>query len=151
MTEQLNAPTDSLKLRRIFKASRERVFEAWTQPHFIRQWLGGESSQPLKAEIDLRTGGQYRIQIHPQGRQPFWVIGTYHEVIVPEKLVFSWLFEGNSPETNETLVTVEFNELHGETEVILFHQKFQEIEFRDLNQMGWTSCLESLATLLETS
>jgi len=46
----------------------------------------------------------------------------------------------------ETLVTVEFRDQRGETEVILTHERFRNAEERDRHQQGWSGCLERLET-----
>jgi len=66
-------------------------------------------------------------------------------VVPPEKLVYTWVWEPNVPETQirsgsgpeglvapgETLVTVEFHDVDGQTEVVLTHQFFADQEMRD--------------------
>ena len=41
----------------------------------------------------------------------------------------------------ETLVTVEFNEVDGGTEVVLVHEGFPATEARDGHEEGWGACM----------
>ena len=50
---------------------------------------------------------------------------------------------------SETLVTVEFRDLGGRTEVVLTHEFFPDINMRDQHSEGWAGCLEQLATFVE--
>ncbi len=47
----------------------------------------------------------------------------------------------------ETLVTVEFNDLDGSTEVVLTHELFPNAEAKSSHEEGWTSCLNRLERL----
>jgi len=99
------------------------------------------------AEVDLRTGGHYRIAMQPpDAGEPSIAHGTYREVMPPERLVCTWQWEGE--ETGETLVTVEFHGLGGETEIVLLHEQFPAPDTRDRHNEGWISCLEHLAQAL---
>ena len=139
-------PDTSLTVRRTFAAARERVFRAWTDPAALRGWYCPLELSVAAAEVDLRVGGAYRIAMQPPQGDPHVVVGTYREIAPPERLVFTWRWEGGAME--ETLVTVEFHDLNGRTEVVLVHELFPAPETRDLHLEGWTSCLDHLATYL---
>ena len=61
-TFQLTTPTDlEIVMTRVFDAPRKLVFEAWTTPKYLPQWmLGPEGWTMPVCEIDLRTGGAWR-------------------------------------------------------------------------------------------
>jgi uncharacterized protein YndB with AHSA1/START domain len=44
----------------------------------------------------------------------------------------------------ETLVTVEFNDLGGSTEVVINHERFPNVEAKQGHEDGWNSCLNKL-------
>jgi uncharacterized protein YndB with AHSA1/START domain len=138
----------TLSLRRTFKAPRERVFRAWTDPDELRKWWGPEGYVTPSAEVDLRVGGKYRLGMRklPDG-DIFYLSGIYREVRPPERLVYTWRWEAK-PELGETLVTVEFREVGGSTEVILTHEFFPTPQARDDHNRGWSGCLDRLAKLL---
>ena len=79
------------------------------------------------------------------------VAGIYREIQSPEKLVFTWAWEsgggcgGSEGQGSiETLVTVELIKKGSETEVILTHERFPNVESRDKHNEGWTGCLSRL-------
>jgi uncharacterized protein YndB with AHSA1/START domain len=112
-----------LRVQRDFPAPRARVFAAFTTPELVCKWLGGTEIHSPHAEIDLRVGGHYRITMQPPNRDPFYIVGIYQEIIIPEKLVYTWSFEGGDVTVQDTLVTVEFREHGNHTEVILLHER----------------------------
>jgi uncharacterized protein YndB with AHSA1/START domain len=68
-------------------------------------------------------------------------------------LVYTWNWEGKACEgsealTGETLVTVEFRNLGGSTEVVLTHEFFPNEKARDAHNMGWNGCLDHLEKVL---
>ncbi len=135
----------SLEIKRTFKAPREAVFRAWTDPERIKQWFSPEGYENPGAEIDLRVGGRYRIAMRrvPDG-EVFYVAGEYLEVIAPERLTFTWQWERDPVPKVETRVTVEFRETVDGTEVTLIHELFPAADLRDRHNEGWTSCLTKL-------
>ncbi len=139
---------DTVNLRRIFKAPREKVFRAWTDPEELKKWWGPEGYTTPSAEVDLRVGGKYRLGMRklPDG-QIFYLSGIYREVRPPERLVYTWRWEAQ-PEHGETLVTVEFRQMGDSTEVVLTHERFPTEKARDDHNRGWTGCLDRLAKLL---
>lgn len=148
MASQEPDPETTLHLRRTFAAPREKVFRAWTDPEELKTWWGPAGYATPMAEVDLRVGGKYRLGMRklPDG-EIFYLSGTYREVRPPEKLVYTWSWEGE-PELRETLVTVEFQEMGHSTEVILTHEFFPSQKVRDDHNKGWTSCLDRLARAL---
>ena len=138
----------ALRLTRTFAAPRERVFRAWTEPEELKRWWGPDGYATPSAEVDLRVGGAYRFGMRklPDG-EVFYLAGTFREVRPPERLVYTWVWEGN-PERGETLVTVEFRERGKATEVRLTHELFPTAKTRDDHEKGWSSCLGKLAKAL---
>ncbi|MFQ5797101.1 MAG: SRPBCC domain-containing protein [Bacteroidota bacterium] len=142
----------SLQLKRTFAAPRERLFRAWTEPAALKKWFAptDEYSMPI-AQVDLRIGGNYRFGMKPPNTDvPHVAFGTFREIRVPEKLVFTWSWENPDSNIGETLVTVEFRDLGGSTEIILTHDLFPDEKSRDDHNKGWTGCLGRLAKLVST-
>ena len=165
MTQTEAVSETTMRITRKLAAPRELVFKAWTEPEFLLKWWAAhpDFTTPI-AEVDLRVGGKYRLGMLPPGQdQPHVIGGIYREVSPPEKLVYTWVWEPQIPETQirsgsgpevlvapgETLVTVEFHDVDGQTEVVLTHQFFADQEMRDKHSQGWNGCLEQLATLVE--
>ena len=148
MFKQLFDPT-RLELRYRFKATRERVFRAWTEPELIKKWFqAGTGFITTIAEVDLRIGGRFRIgMLAPQSDIASVATGIYRQIQQPEKLVFTWSWEHEHGV--ETLVTVELLDLGDQTELVLIHENFSGQEARDQHLQGWAGCLDSLTRFLE--
>jgi uncharacterized protein YndB with AHSA1/START domain len=144
-------PTPVLEMRRRIRTSREKAFEAWTDPGQLRQWFAvAEGFTTPIAEVDLRVGGRYRLGMKAPGENPLLVVGgMYREILPPERLVFTWQWESADPDEPQTVVTVEFNEAAGVTEIVLKHELFTGVPQRDKHGEGWAGCLANLQRLLE--
>jgi uncharacterized protein YndB with AHSA1/START domain len=137
-----------LRVSRRIAAPREKVFDAWTNPEVVRRWWGTEQHENAGVEVDAREGGRYRLSMRDTGsNEVHTVVGEYTEVRRPERIVFTWRWEGDPgpPIGNEeTRVEVEFVEDGDGTEVVLTHSGFGSAESRGMHEHGWAAVLANL-------
>lgn len=134
-------PAHAVSIKRKFKAAREKVFRAWTQPEALRRWWCPAGWQPGRIELDLRTGGEYRIEMRMNGGRAVRVRGTFLRVDAPEKLVYTWRWEGIWEWMPETKVTVEFRSVEGGTELSLVHEEFDSgVMFAECRNLWRAAC-----------
>jgi uncharacterized protein YndB with AHSA1/START domain len=86
---EIDRGTHTIRLTRLFDASRTQIFEAWTKPEQVTCWWDAAGDPLALCEIDLRTGGAFRFVSKSQPGMPF--AGTYHEITPPGRLVFEAL------------------------------------------------------------
>jgi len=145
-TTAMPSTETTLIMKRTLAVSRERVFDAWTTPAQLKQWFfaSDEYISPL-AEVDLKVGGRFRMAMkHATKAKEHVATGLYREIKRPEKLVFSWEWEGE-PENGQTVVTVELRDVSGATEMMFKQEFFPNKGRRDEHEGGWTGCFENLA------
>lgn len=142
-----------VELRRVIRASRERVFQAWTKPESLGCWFGPGAIRMERAVMDVRTGGKYRIELrgtadgNPEHRdREVSVEGQYIAVIPNEMIRFTWKPKWNPGEESE--VTVKLRDVEGGTELVLTHERFATLESRNGHSQGWTSSLNKLEAYL---
>lgn len=77
-------------VRHRFKASPERVFDAFFDPGAVKYWLLTVNEETgLKAvHIDFRVGGQY-VLIDERGGRDVVSTGAFYEIARPSRLEFS--------------------------------------------------------------
>lgn len=78
-----------LVLERVFNAPRELVFQAFTEPERLRRWWGPTGFTSPRCEVDLRPGGALRIDMRAPNGAVHPMTGVFHEIVLPERLVFS--------------------------------------------------------------
>ncbi len=89
--ERLSAT--EVRIERLFDAPRELVWEAYTDPECMAQWLGPRSVEIIVDEVDMRPGGSYRYRALREG-QEWKFFGEFREVEPPGLLVSTFAFEG---------------------------------------------------------
>src|SRR5579862_9454229 len=108
----------AIVITRVFDAPRRMVFDAFTKPELVPQWLIGPpgSSMPI-CEIDLRVGGAYRYVLTGPGYPEMTIRGVFREVLAPERVVVTESFEPAWYE-GENINTTTFVEAAGMTTVM---------------------------------
>jgi uncharacterized protein YndB with AHSA1/START domain len=135
----------AFEIRRRFRSPRERVFQAWTQPEALRNWWFPSGWVPEAIELDLRVGGAYSVCMRRVGiGDRVSVHGYFLEVRPPERLKFTWRWVGAFAQMPETVVTVEFSEFAGGTDLTLRHENFADREVGRQHRSGWIAACARL-------
>lgn len=141
---------EPLVIRRTLQAEPQRVFRAWTDPAAMRRWFCPDPSWEVPiAEIDLQPGGRYRIAMqNPEEEVPHVVTGVYREITPPERLIFTWRWESWRASHQDSVVTLEFHDRGGETELVLTHELLPDANAVREHGEGWQGCLARLEAYL---
>jgi uncharacterized protein YndB with AHSA1/START domain len=139
----------SLTLTRRLNATCERVYAAWADAEKLAQWFGPAQVKPgtVKADMDVRVGGRYRISFENGKGEYFEVGGVYREVVPNQRLVFSWAWH-STPE-RESLVTVQLKPDGAGTLLTFHHEQFFDQTARDNHERGWIELLGKLEHYLD--
>jgi uncharacterized protein YndB with AHSA1/START domain len=127
----ITLPSDcEIAMTRDFDAPRTLVWEMFTKPEHIRQWWGCKHLEVTVCEVDFRVGGEYRyIGKMPDGNLcPFK--GVHHEIVYPEKIVFTEIFDVDMAREHPALITTTFTERDGKTTMHLL-ARYDSKETRD--------------------
>jgi uncharacterized protein YndB with AHSA1/START domain len=120
--------THEIIITRDFDAPRELVFKAFTDPKLVAKWWGLNESTTVVDKMEVKTGGIWRyVQRYADGRE-YGFYGVYHQISAPERLVYTFEFEGMPGHVLlETITLVEHN---GKTKII-DASVFQSVADRD--------------------
>jgi uncharacterized protein YndB with AHSA1/START domain len=142
-------------MTRTFNAPRRLVFDAFTKPELVRQWLLGPSGWTMPVcEIDLRVGGKYRyVWRHIKNGNEMGMGGVYREVIPPECIVSTEKFD-ESWYPGEAVGTIVLTEQFGTTTVtqtVLYDShEAREAVLKSPMEQGLNAGYNRLAELLES-
>jgi uncharacterized protein YndB with AHSA1/START domain len=155
---------NELTITRVFDASREKVWKAWTAPEEVKKWWGPKNFTSPVSKIDLRVGGKYLHCMRGPDGKDYWSTGVYREIVPMERLVVTDSFadeKGNVVPAShygitgdfplELLVTVTFEELGNKTKMLLRHEGIPEGMMRELTETGWSESFDKLAEHVVTS
>jgi uncharacterized protein YndB with AHSA1/START domain len=150
MSDATQPDRDALRIERTFNAPARAVFDAWTSAEVLRRWwpAGSDWETPV-AEVDPRVGGGLRLVMRSPDGEEFGGSGEYIEITRPERLAFTWTWDGHEGHEGTQLVEVEFGELEdGTTSVVLTNRGLPDEESRRSHREGWDASFDNLDRVL---
>jgi uncharacterized protein YndB with AHSA1/START domain len=126
----LTTPSDrEIVMTRVFDAPRDLVFEAHTSCEHLSHWWGPRRFEIASCEVDFRPGGKWRI-VHrgADGEEEHGFRGEYREIVRPERIV--WTFEWEGMPGHISLETLTLEDHDGKTTVTAT-SLFDSVEDRD--------------------
>ena len=149
-TTGVGATDGELTITRVFDAPREHVWKEWTEPERFADWYGGSEAEVPVASVsmDVRVGGAWRATMFagPGRREIAWK-GEYHEVVPPERLVFT-VTDRPDDDARELVIVVLADLGDGRTEMH-FEQRGQlPTEVYERAGQGWSTFFDRMAERL---
>lgn len=103
-----------VRITRIFDAPRDLVFDAYTDAEQVPLWWGPRDLETIVDELDARPGGAWRFLNRRAGDPTeYGFHGFYHDVTRPERLVYTFEFEGTPGHV--LMETVTLDDVDGKT------------------------------------
>ena len=128
-TLTLTLPSDrEIVMTRIFDAPRELVFEAHSSCEHLTKWWGPRRYEIATCEVDFRPGGKWRMVHRGQEGAEFGFRGEYREIVRPERIVWTFEWEGMPGHISVEALTLE--DLDGKTRLTTT-SVFDSVEDRD--------------------
>ena len=144
MTDHADVPGQVLRIEREMPAPRPFVFALWRTPALLAPWWGPEGHRLKTCEIDFRPGGAWRFNM-VKGADSHWTHGIYHEIVAPERLVFSYNFEAYDI---SSIVSVRFSDAGARTAMRFVQTGFPSAEHSEGHGWGWRSTFSILEKAL---
>lgn len=92
-TATITTPAErEIRIERVFDATRDRVWKAFTDPALVAQWWG-RGNKLIVERMEVERGGHWRFVEHSaEGIHGFE--GRYREVTPPERIVHTFEWDG---------------------------------------------------------
>jgi uncharacterized protein YndB with AHSA1/START domain len=154
-------------IHRELDAPREKVFDVWTDPQHVVQWLAPKGLNMVFIEADIRTGGK---SFYRMGNESFMMYGraAYQQVIRPQTVIYTQQFcdkDGKvarhpmSPTWPETMLTqINFTALEAKRTLVTVRSELSGavtpeemdtfVQGRSSMTQGWTGSCDMLETYL---
>jgi len=113
-----------LVVRRTFDAPPSTVFKAWSQADLFRRWWvpKGAPMELVACDMDVRTGGKYRLEFAAGGRNMAFH-GKYLDVVPDSRIVWT----NDEGDEEGAVTTVTFEDQSGKT-LLTFHELYPTTE-----------------------
>lgn len=137
----------SLLFERIIPASPAEVFEAWTQPGIIRQWLAPGENHVIEAHTDVRVGGAFLIKSAAPDGVVHTIRGVYRELQPAQRIAMTWSYSGPVELLchMETLLEIDLSETaDGSTAMTVRQSHIASRDAADAYAGGWPTCFDKL-------
>ena len=114
-----------LVVTRTFEAPPSLIYKAWSQAELFQRWWVPKSVSGVSlvaCEMDVRTGGKYRLEFSAGGPDTMAFYGKYLEVVPNERIVWT-----NDEGEEGAVTTVTFEDQGGKT-LLTFHEAYPSEE-----------------------
>ena len=138
-----------VKLHRVFTASPEKIFNAFTDADAMASWLPPYGFVCRVHSMDFKVGGTYKMSFknfttgtsHSFG-------GQYLEIVTNELIRYSDQFDDpNLP--GQMITTIELKEVSCGTELFATQEGIPDVIPVEMCYLGWQESLDKLKRLVE--
>ncbi len=146
----------TITIKRQFNLPLNTVWKAWTEVESCKKWWGPKEYTCTSCAIDFKVGGKNLSAMKSPDGKEIWSTGTYKEIIPMKKIVVTDSFADKSgnivPASQynmpgewpmELMLTLEFEEVSGNTNMTLHHAGLPADMANDCVK-GWQSSFDKL-------
>lgn len=154
----------NMNLTRVFQASAEQVWKAWSDPEQVKRWWGPSGFTAPVARMDFREGGTSLVCMRaPQefGGQDLYNSWTYRKIDPLQRIEFIQHFtdeKGNRIAPTdaglpaeipfEVLHVITFNALsENMTELTVTEYGYPSEQITEISKAGMDQCLDKMAAI----
>jgi uncharacterized protein YndB with AHSA1/START domain len=141
----------TLRLKRVIKASPEKVYKAFLDPDALAAWLPPNGFMAKMHAFDGRVGGRFRMSFYTATRS--WSNtfgGEYLELVPNKRIVHTDKFETDDPSMQgEMRVTITLTPVAGGTLLEIEQAGIPAGPAASGAPYGWSQSLDKLAQLVE--
>ncbi len=144
----------SLTLVRRIAARTSIVFEAITTAEGVAAWFGPDDLPVVRAEMDARVGGAYRVHFRTLDGRDHEACGEFLEVVPSRRIVMSWRWAsgGELDESGRTSrVEIELTPIGDGTELTFAHADLSSEASEKSHAGGWAGALDKLVRHVENA
>jgi uncharacterized protein YndB with AHSA1/START domain len=143
------ASANTVRLHRVLRATPEKVYRAFLDPHALAKWLPPNGFTCKVHEMNAKVGGSFKMSFTNFGTGKSHSFGgTYVDLTPHERIRYTEKFDDpNLPGEMQTTITLK--EVSCGTEVTIVQEGIPAAIPADMCYLGWQESLVSLAKLVE--
>jgi uncharacterized protein YndB with AHSA1/START domain len=115
---------DHFVIERAYPAAPDRVFAAWANLEFKRQWFNGDDEVGAVGEhtLDFRVGGGEHLVGHIVGGPTYRFDAVYQDIVDNQRIVWSYDMHLDDRRISVSVATVEITGVPGGSRLVLTEQ-----------------------------
>ena len=139
----------TIRLHRVFKATPERLYKAFTNPDALAKWMPPHGFFAKVHSMDFKVGGKYRMSFTNLGTGSTHSFGGEYLEIVPNQRIrhTDQFDDANLPGT--MTVTVEIKRVMVGAELNILQEGVPDVIPAEACYLGWGESLDLLKALVE--
>ncbi len=141
--------TGTVRLHRVLRAPAGRIYKAFTDKSALERWLPPFGFTGTIHEIDVRTGGGYRMSFTNFGTGHSHSFTVKYLELVPDKRIrhTDRFDDENLP--GEMMVSIDLKTVSCGTDISIVQEGIPSVIPVEMCYLGWQESLEQLARLVE--
>ena len=143
--------TGTVRLKRVIKAPRERVYNAFLDADAFAKWIPPNGYTGHVHQMDAWVGGSFRMSFSSLDKKDTHFFGGEYLELTPHEIIrYTDNFETDDPRfQGEIRVTVTLWDVPGGTEISIVQTGLPKAIPIEGATTGWGQSLENLARLVE--
>ncbi|MBK7131101.1 MAG: SRPBCC family protein [Crocinitomicaceae bacterium] len=140
---------NKVELHRVFTASPEKIFKAFTDPDAMASWLPPYGFICKVHQMDVKVGGKYKMSFTNFTTGSSHAFGGEYLALVPNELLkYSDKFDDPTL-PDEMITTIEIKKVVCGTELRATQEGIPDAIPLEMCYLGWQESLEKLKRLVE--
>lgn len=151
----------TISIKRTIDLPLNTAWKAFSEAESCKKWWGPQDYTCPDCIIDFKQGGKYLMSMQGPDGIKIWSTGIFKEIIDHKKIVYTDIFadiNGNAVPAVyykmpgewplETIITIDFNEVDGKTNLSLLLEGIPE-EMEEDCVKGWQQSFDKLENLVK--
>ena len=140
---------NSVTLHRVLKATPEKVYRAFTEPHAMASWLPPYGFLAVVHQLDVRDGGSYKMSfINFSTGNAHSFGGKFLEIKPNEFIKYTDVFDDPNW-AGEMTTSIWLKKVAIGTELKIIQEGIPSVIPTEMCYLGWQDSLEKLTKLVE--
>ncbi len=151
-TSERSVVHSTFAIERIYPATPERVFAAWSDQAAKMQWFGPREKPADSYSLDFREGGREHLSVSTPDGVVYRFDAVFADIVPLQRIVHTYDMHRNDARISVSVATIEFEAVADATRLTLTEQGvfLDGLDTSAEREHGTRAMLDALATHLQS-